>query len=123
MFLTFAGVIALAVGTMALGFPQVLLASKGVVIGPAVVVWVREVGVALLAIGVMAMLVRRAPDSAAVRAFLVGNAVLQAGLFPIEIAAYQAGTITLLSGVVPNSVLHLLLASGFSWFAWRTRVA
>ncbi len=121
MFLTAAAVIALAVGTFALGFPEGLLASKGVVIGPAAVVWVREVGVALLAIGVMALLVRRAPDSATLRAFLVGNAVLQVGLFPIELLAYRAGTITLASGVVPNSVLHVALASGFAWFAWRTR--
>ena len=47
--------------------------------------------------------------------------VFQVGLFPIEIAAYAAGVITKLSGIVPNEILHLVLAGGFVFFAARVK--
>lgn len=115
---TVSGGIALAVGFFALAFPRALLTSKGVNITPAVVVWVREVGVQILSLGVVALMVRSEPDSPAMRAILVGNALVQLGLFPIEILALREGTITKVGGIVPNSILHLVLGGAFSWFAW-----
>lgn len=35
-----------------------------------------------------------------------------------QLAAYHAGVVTSLAGIIPNSVLHLVLAAGFGWF-WR----
>lgn len=118
-FLTIASLIALLVGAFALLGPDSLLATKGVAPSAPAQIWVREVGVALIAIAVAAFLMRRAPDSPALRAFLIGNAVLQVGLFPIEIVAYAHGVITSLAGILPNSVLHLVLAAGFAYFAAR----
>lgn len=117
-FLTIAALIALGVGAVALLQPAALLASKGVALNPAAEVWMRELGCALVATGVVAWLVRAHPASPTLQAVLVGNAVLQLGLLPIEILAYRSGVITQLSGIVPNSVLHLALAAGFAWFAW-----
>ena len=57
-----------------------------------------------------------APHSCAPR-----RALLQVGLFPIELVAYAQGVITHASGVVPNSVLHVVLAGGFAYFAARIR--
>ena len=68
------------------------------------------------------LLLWRAVDdelSATLRAVLVGNALLQLGLLPVELLAWRAGVISQVSGIVPNSVLHLLLAGGFAWFALR----
>ena len=118
-FLTISGVIACLVGVMALGLPAQLLDGKGVAPGLAVMVWVREVGVLLVALGVTTLLVRKDPDSPTMRAFLAGNALLQMCIFPIEIAAYLEGTITKLGGIVPNSILHVVLACGFVYFARR----
>lgn len=118
-FLTISGVIACLVGVIALGLPAQLLDGKGVAPGLAVMVWVREVGVLLVALGVTTLLVRKDPDSPTMRAFLAGNALLQMCIFPIEIAAYLEGTITKLSGIVPNSILHVVLAFGFIHFARR----
>lgn len=118
-FLSLVAAVALAIGVFALFFPAALLASKGVAPSAAAEVWVREVGIAIAALGVAAFLMRGAPDSPALRAFLVGNLVLQLGLFPIELVAYREGIITKASGVVPNSILHLLLAMGFATFAIR----
>lgn len=120
-FLSLSSSIALLVGLFALCFPAALLASKGAALSPAAMVWVREVGVLLIPLGLMGLLVRGHPDSPTMRAFLLGNALIQLGLFPVEIAAYHAGVVTSLAGIVPNSVLHVLLAAGFGWFWARSR--
>ena len=120
-FLTITGVIAFAVGCMALLLPAQLLEGKGVAPGHALMVWVREVGVLLVALGVTTFLVRKHPDSPTMRAFLTGNALLQIAIFPIEIMAFATGTITKLGGIVPNSILHLVLAFGFVHYARAVR--
>jgi hypothetical protein len=120
-FMTLASIVAMAVGALAVLSPAALLESKGVVANPAANVWVREVGVALLAIAFMAFRLRTAPDSPALQAFLFGNAALQIGLLPIEIAAWVGGTLTKGSGVVPNSLLHAVLAFAFVYFAVRVK--
>ena len=119
-FLSLAALIALAVGVFALFFPVALLASKGVS-SAAASVWTREVGVLLIAIGVIAFLVRNHEDSPTLQAFFIGNVIVQVGLFPIEILAYREGTITQLSGIIPNSILHLCLASAFTYYAMRMK--
>ena|SRR5436190_17220229 len=119
-FLTLASVVALAIGAFAVAAPQALLAGKGV--APpldAAAIWVRELGVNILALGLTLFLVRKQPLSPTLRAVLVGNAVVHLGLFPIELAAYHQGVITRLSGVVPNSILHLGFAAAFLWHATR----
>jgi hypothetical protein len=119
-FLTVAGAVALAVGAVALFFPAALLASKGVT-SAAANVWMREVGVLLIAIGVMALLVRNHADSPTLRAFFIGNVIVQLALLPIELLAYRDGVITLLSGIVPNSILHVLLAAAFLYYLLRMK--
>lgn len=120
-FLTIASVIALAVGTIAALFPIAILESKGVTPGAPVIVWIRQVGVAIVSVGLTSFLIRGHAPSATVRAFLFGNAAHQLMLAPIEVVAFVDGTITKLSGIVPNTVLHLLLATGFLFFASRER--
>ncbi len=122
MFLTLSAVVALGIGAFALAFPHALLESKGVLLpNAAALLWVRELGVAIFALGVTMLLVRKHDDSPTLRAFLLGNALIQIGLLPLELFAYQERVITLLSGVVPNSVLHVVLASGFLVFASRMK--
>ena len=74
----------------------------------------------MFALGIMAFLMRAQPDSPVLRVFLIGNALVQLGLFPIEILAAFAGVITKISGIVPNSILHLALAFGFLYFGRRS---
>ncbi len=116
-FLTVVSFIAVGIGAIALLMPAALLESKGVAANAAADVWVREVGIALISIGIVTFVLRGHPDSPTLRAFLVGNAILQLGLLPIEIVAYAQGVITKASGIVPNSILHALLACGFAYYA------
>ena len=120
-FLTIVSIIAVAIGSFALFAPAALLDSKGVVPSEAANVWCRELGIALVSIGVAAFQMRGHADSPTLRAFLVGNAVLQVGLFPIEILGFANGVITKVSCIVPNSVLHACLAAGFVYFAVRMK--
>ena len=123
-FLTLASVVALAIGSIAVGLPHVLLAGKGVALpNLAAAVWVREVGVSIFAQGVTMFLVRKHADSPTLRAFFCGSAIVQVGLLGIELAAYRERVIPLLSGILPNSVLHVVLASGFLAYAARMRGA
>jgi hypothetical protein len=121
IFLTLVSLIAASVGTVALAVPGVLLLSKGVLDNPAANVWVREVGAALISMAYIAFLVRGHPDSPTMKAFLMGNAIFQLGLLPIELVAFANGTLTKGSGVVPNSLLHVGLASAFIYFATQIK--
>ncbi len=120
-FLTLVAAIALGVAAGALLAPTQFLATKGVHANPAAAVWMREVGVALLAFGVMALRMRTVPDGPALRAFMLGNAVLQWGLLPIELLAYQGEVITEFWGMAPNSALHAVLGAAFVYFAVTKR--
>jgi hypothetical protein len=121
-FLTFSSLVAFAVAAFALIAPGGLLAGKGVEPSFPLLVWIREVGVMILAAGITTFLARKAPDSPALRAILIAGAVLHLGLLPIELVALSEGVITKTSGVVPNSLLHVLLAFGFIRFARRITV-
>lgn len=112
-FLTVSSTIALAVGAVATLAPTALLEAKGVHITPAVIVWMREVGVGLFSIGLIAFAIRGHAPSPTMRAFLFGSAAHQIMLAPIEVLALRAGTITKLSGIAPNTTLHVVLALGF----------
>lgn len=117
-FLTLAAAIALCVGTVAVMFPAALLASKGTVPSAAADVWMREVGVLLVCTGVVAGLVRSHADSPTMRVLMLGNLLVQLGLLATEVLACVQGVITDLSGLVPNAVLHVVLATGFAYY-WR----
>jgi hypothetical protein len=82
---------------------------------------VREVGVLIFGVGLTLFLLRKHSDSPTMRAVLIGNAVVQIGLLPLEVLAFREGVLTLISGIVPNSVLHVLMATGFLTFALRIR--
>ncbi len=122
IFLTMAAAIGLGVGSFALLFPSPLLASKGVSSVEANI-WAREVGVLLIAIGVIAYLVRGHDDSPTLKAILLGNIIIQLGLLSIELLAYQDGIITLLSGIIPNTALHVVLAAGFTFYFMKMKLS
>jgi hypothetical protein len=121
LFLTFAAMIAVGVGGAALLAPEVMLASKGIAGNAAARVWMQEVGAVLIAVGVTAWLVRTHEDSPTLRALLWGNALLQVALLPIEFVAHAQGVIPDAAGIVPNTVLHLVLALGFVTYARAIR--
>jgi len=109
LLLTCMSVIAIVVGVLAVVRPAQFLESKGATVTPAAVLWMREVGVLIFAQGITCVLLRNQPVSPALRAFLVGAAVTQFGLLPIELLGYLRGSLTKLSGVLPNSILHAVL--------------
>lgn len=119
IFLTIASAIALGVGSMALLFPRILLDSKGTTPNTATDVWMTEVGILLIGIGIIAFGVRTHRDSKTLKMVLTGNVVIQIGLMLIEVIAYINGIITELSGIVPNCTLHILLAFGFAYYSLK----
>jgi hypothetical protein len=122
-FLTLAAASALGVGTTAILAPAKFLASKGVIDNPAAEVWMREVGVLIFASGVAALAVRNHEDSPTLRALLLSNAVVQWGLLPIELLAFSKAALTNGWGIVPNTVLHVVLGAAFLFYASRVTIA
>jgi hypothetical protein len=119
-FLTLSSFVALGVGVFAVVLPSALLETKGVALpNDAATLWVREVGVTILGQGGLLFLVRKHETSPTLRAVLLANALIQLGLLPLEIWAYHERVLMQVSGIVPNSVLHLLLAIGFLFSARR----
>lgn len=118
-FLTIASIIAFSVGLFAILFPSTLLESKGVEPLAGTLVWTRETGLLLLTIGIIAFSIRKHETSETLKVFLWGNVIIQIGLFVIELLAYFSGIITKFSGIIPNLILHILLAIGFIHF-WAT---
>ncbi len=119
LFLTIVACVAVSVGVFALLGSSALLEGKGAVANDVSNVMTREVGVLLLSVGLLTSMIRSHPDSPTLRAILVANAALQIMILPIEIVAHVQGTFAKLSGIVPNSVFHVLAASGFVYFASR----
>lgn len=121
LFLTLTSIVAAAVGGLALFAPATLLVDvKHADPNAAAEVMARTVGVLLLLpVALLGFLVRHHPPSPTLRAVFVANLVLQLGIFPIDILAWNAGAFHGLGSFLPNSVLHVLLATGFGYHLWR----
>ena len=121
--LTITAITAIAVGALALLSPGVLIENIKVADPSATAnVMARTAGVLLLAIGLLNFLVRGHGDSPTMRAILIANLVLQLGILPIDPLAFASGTFTTLGSFVPNTILHVLLAAGFTRHLRAARV-
>lgn len=122
VFMSVVACVALLVGSFALIGPGAFLqGAKGALPSAAAEVMMREVGILLISVGILGWLVRAQPDSPTLKSVLWANALLQVGIFPIEIAAYLRGVFPVLSGILPNSVFHVVAAAGFMYFASKCR--
>ncbi len=116
-FLTIVSVIATSIGLFSLFAPSILLGSvKMAEPSAAADVQARTVGILLVAIGLLDFLARKDPDSPSMKAILTANLVLQIGIAPIDPLAYATGAYKTFGSFLPNSILHLVLASGFAYF-------
>lgn len=116
VFLSIVFPLAILIGLVALLLPSVLLESKGVIPESAVKVWMSEVGLLLIANGIILFLVRKDPVSNSLKAIFVGNMIIQLGLLIIEVRAFERLVIKDIMGIIPNSVLHVILSIGFLYF-------
>ena len=116
-FLTVASVIALAIGSFALSVPGVLIGTvKMAAPSEAANVMARTVGILLITVGLLNFLVRGDEDSPTLRSILVADLVLQLGILPIDPLAYANGVYGTAGSFVPNTIIHILLATGFAYY-------
>lgn len=121
-FLTFTAVVAVGIGLFVLMAPSVLItAVKVAPPSDTANVMARTVGILLIAMGTLDFLVRGHDDSPTMKAVLVANAVLQIGILPIDPLAYATGVFTTLGSFVPNTILHVVLAGGFVYYAAKVK--
>jgi hypothetical protein len=116
-FLTITSVVASLIGILALTSPGVLIESvKYAAPSETANVMARTVGILLISVGVLDFLVRDHEDSPTLRSVLIANLVLQIGIMPIDPSAYANGVYGTLGSFVPNTILHICLASGFVYY-------
>lgn len=116
-FLTITSIIVLLIGCFALTSPGVLITSvKYAAPSETANVMARTVGILLITVGLLNFLVRDHEDSPTMRSILIANLVLQVGIMPIDPSAYASGVYRTIGSFAPNTVLHILLASGFVYY-------
>jgi len=118
-FLTLASIVALTVGSIATFYPSLLLLGKGVFPGNEVKVWMTEVGILLITLGIINFLIRKHPSSPTLFVLFLGNILIQLGLLSVEVMAFAEGTITKISGIVPNGIIHVFLSIGFIYYTLK----
>ena len=119
-FLTFVGIVAVAISAFALVAPAVLLEHvKHAEATASAQVMARTVGVLLLSVGALNLMVRRHPDSPTMRSVLWANLLLQLAILPIDPIAWAIGAFDGLDSFVPNTILHFVLAAGFAGLLFR----
>nr|WP_315190478.1 hypothetical protein [uncultured Albidiferax sp.] len=124
LFLTLAAAVAALVGAIALIAPAFLLTTlKGAVPNAAALVMARTTGLLLLTVALTAFLVRGHADSPSMEAILTANLALQLGLIPMDPMAYMSGAFTTIGSFAPNTVIHLVLATGFAYYLVKLRKA
>ena len=69
--------------------------------------------VMLFSIAVMLFLARKDEGSIALRAIIIGNIVMHIASIPIDWIGYNKGIFTKISGLVPGTIIHIILAIGF----------
>lgn len=117
VFLTITSIIVLVIGIFALAAPSVLITTvKLAAPSETANVMARTVGILLITVGVLDFMVRDHEDSPTLRSILVANLVLQIGIMPIDPSAYATGVYKTVGSFAPNTVLHILEASGFIYY-------
>lgn len=117
LFLILGAAVAAAIGLLALVAPHTLLTElKYAQSNPAAEVMARTIGVLLLSVALVNFLVRKHPDSPTLKAILIGDLFLQLAILPIDPWAFYNGTFNTLASFIPNTIIHILLASGFIYY-------
>ena len=120
LFLTIVAAIATIIGSICLFTPEMLIVEvKHAIPSSAANVMARTVGILLVSIAILNFLVRNHEDSQTIKAILKANLVLQLGIMPIDPLAYAYGIYATTSSFLPNTILHILLAAGFTYFILR----
>lgn len=115
-FLTIAAVISAIFAVYMLLAPDKMMEGLGALPNDSANVVLQATSVMLLSIGVMTFLSRNDEGSPALRGVLIGNIVMHIVALPIDWIAYQKGTFTQISGIIPGTVTHLIFAIGFVYF-------
>lgn len=118
-FLTIAAVVGALFAVVMLASPSKMMENVGGQPNDTTNVVLQVVGVMLFSISVMTFLARKDGGSIALRAILIGSILMHLVSLPIDWIAFQAGTLTQLSGIIPGTIVHVILAVGFIYYLMK----
>jgi len=90
-----------------------MMEGMGVESNASINVILQAMCVMLFTISVITFLARKDEGSIALRAILSGNIMMHLISIPIDWAAFYRGIFTQVSGILPGTVVHIILAVGF----------
>jgi hypothetical protein len=119
-FLLFSACLAWLFGAVMLLMPGAMSAGNVVNSSPTTMLMFRMLGGNLIAVGTINFLARRDPMSNSLRAIMIGNIILHALSYALDIFGYSKGLLS--SGSLGmGGVVHVGLIVGFSWYEFRAK--
>ena len=93
--------------------PAKMMEGMGVQSNDTINVILQVMCVMLFTIAVITFLARRDEGSIALRAIIIGSIMMHIISIPIDWVAYQRGIFTQISGLIPGTIIHIILGVGF----------
>jgi hypothetical protein len=115
-FLVIASVVALLFAVIMIAAPGKVMQSQGLTADEPVKATLQFLGVMILAVAIITYLSRNDPGSIALRAVLIGSIVVHVLSMAMDWITYARGVFSQVSGIIPGTVVHTLLAIGFIYY-------
>ena len=93
--------------------PAKMMEGMGVQSNDTINVILQVMCVMLFTIAFITFLARRDEGSIALRAIIIGSIMMHIISIPIDWVAYQRGIFTQISGLIPGTIIHIILCVGF----------
>jgi hypothetical protein len=115
-FLTIAAAVSVLFAAFMIASPAKMMEGMGSQPNATTNVVLQAMSIILLSIGIITFLARKDAGSIALQAIIIGSIVMHIVLLPIDWVAYQQGTFTQASGIIPGTVIHIIFAIGFIYY-------
>jgi hypothetical protein len=122
-FLTISALIGLIFGVYMLVAPSKMMEGMGVGEDRVANVVLEAMSITLIAVSAIIFFARNDEGSPALRAILIGGIIMHFGDMPVDWIAYSNGTFTKLSGIMPGTIVHIILGIGFIYYLMKLRQA
>jgi hypothetical protein len=118
-FLTISAALGVLFGIYMLVAPTKMMEGMGTSENAVANVVLQAFGVVMLAIAAILFFARNDEGSPALKAILIGSIIMHFGDLPVDWIAYSNGTFTQISGLIPGTIVHVLLGIGFIYYLMR----
>lgn len=121
VFLLISGIIGLLFGVYMIAAPAAMMKGVGAPASEATNAVLQAMGATLIAVSIMLLAARNDAGSPALRGLLLGGFLMHLLELPVDWVAYNRGIFTEISGIIPGTVVHVVLGIGFLYYLVRMK--